>query len=273
MEGILRVSATDVAGIGPTVLEQERELSAQFTHIERLERESQAYSERIQRTLGGIGNLMHLVREHLQKSKSVRNHLQLLTFNSIIEASHLGIQAAAILAIARSIKGVSAEWSQVTDQSGQAMQEVLVLAKRTNELMEAFSEGSNEKLREAQAQTRAGLENLRTAAAFAAGQAQEMKAATDELHAKTTEVGNTVDLLDACFGRIDAVLTEIEDVQRRLEIDHPEVKERYDPAEVEQLFSASYTTEMERDVLRAALRGTELPVAQQTFAGNSVELF
>jgi hypothetical protein len=56
-------------------------------------------------------------------------------------------------------------------------------------------------------------------------------------------------------------------------MDHSDVKERYDPAEVEQLFSAFYTTEMERDVLRAALRGTELPVAQQTFVGNSVELF
>jgi hypothetical protein len=58
-----------------------------------------------------------------------------------------------------------------------------------------------------------------------------------------------------------------------LEVDHPDVKERYDAAEVEQLFSASYTTEMERDVLHAALRGTALPVGQPTFAGNSVELF
>ena len=66
---------------------------------------------------------------------------------------------------------------------------------------------------------------------------------------------------------------EIEGVKRQLDIDYPEVKERYEAAEVEQLFSVSYTTESERDVLRAALRGTELPVAQQTFAGNSVELF
>ncbi|MGA2983358.1 MAG: hypothetical protein ABSG32_06060 [Terriglobia bacterium] len=273
MGGILKVSATDVAGIGPAVLDQERGLSSQLAHIERLESESQAYSERIQRTFGGIANLMQLVSEHLQKSKSVRDHLLLLTFNSIIEASHLGVQAAAILAIAQSIKGVSAEWGQITDQSGRAMQEVLSLAKHNNELMGAFSDVSNERLREAQAQTRAGLSNLRTAAALAAGQAQEMKAATDKLQAETTEVGNTVDLLDACFGQIDAMLTEIEGVRRQLEMDHSDVKERYDPAEVEQLFSAFYTTEMERDVLRAALRGTELPVAQQTFVGNSVELF
>jgi hypothetical protein len=56
-------------------------------------------------------------------------------------------------------------------------------------------------------------------------------------------------------------------------MDDPGVKQRYDPDEMEQLFSASYTTEMEREVLRAALRGKALPVAQQTVAGNSVELF
>ena len=196
MDGILRVSASEVVGIGPVVLDQERELSSQLAHIEGLERESQAYSERIQRTFGGLTNLMQLVTEHLQRSKSVRGHLQLLSFNSIIEASHLGTQAAAILAIANSIKGISAEWSRITDQSGQAMQEVLNLVKQTNELMGAFSEVSNERLGEAQTQTRAGLDNLRTAAEFAAGQAQEMKVATDQMQAKTTEVGNIVDVLD-----------------------------------------------------------------------------
>ncbi len=100
-----------------------------------------------------------------------------------------------------------------------------------------------------------------------------MEVATDKMRAKTTEVGKIVDVLDACFGRIDAVLTAIECLRRQWEINHPEVKDLYDAAEVEQLFSASYTTQMERDVLHAALRGTPLPVAQQTFAGNSVELF
>ena len=100
-----------------------------------------------------------------------------------------------------------------------------------------------------------------------------MEAATERIQVKIPEAGSSVDLLNACFGRFDTILIELEDVKCHLEIDHPEVKEQYDAAEVEQLFSASYTTEMERDVLRAALRGTELPVAQQTFAGNDVELF
>ena len=273
MNGILRVSASEVVGIGPIVLDQGRKVSSQLAHIELLESESQAYSERIRRTLGGLSSLAQLVGEHLQRSKSVRDRLRMLAFNSIIEASHLGTQADAILAISTSIKGISAAWSQVTDQSGQAMHEMLDLVKQTHAVMEAFSQDSNERLRHAQSETRTALDNLLAAAEFAASQAQEMKAATGKMQAKIGEVGNASDLLDSCFGRFDAVLAAIEGVRRQLEIDRPEVKKGYDAAEAEQLFSASYTTEMERDVLRAALRGTALPVAQQSFAGNSVELF
>jgi hypothetical protein len=273
MAGILRVSASEVVGIGPLVLEQEEKVSSQLARIELLEREGQAYSERIHRTLGGLSNLVQLVGEHLERSKSVRDRLRLLSFNSIVEASHLGTKANVILAISTSIKGISVAWSQITDQSGLVMQEILKLVKQMNQVMEAFSQASNDRLHEAQVETRAGLDNLRSAAEFAAGQAQEMKAATEKMQAKIAKVGDTGDLLDACFGRFDAVLTEIEGVRSQLEIAQPGVKEGYDAAEVEQLFSASYTTEMERDVLRAALRGTALPVAQQSFAGNSVELF
>jgi ElaB/YqjD/DUF883 family membrane-anchored ribosome-binding protein len=273
MGDIMRVSTSEVVGIGPMVLEQEREVSSQLAHIELLERESQAYSGRIQSNLGGLSNLMQLVSEHLQRSKSIGDRLRLLAFNSIIEASHLGTQANAILAISKSIKEASAEWNQITDQSGQAMQEILNLVQQTNEVMKTFSEASNERLREAQTQNGDCLENLRTAAASAAKQAQEMKVATEKMQAKSAEAGSTGDVFDTCFGRIDSVLTAIEELMLQLEIDHPAVKEGCDTAEVEQLFSALYTTEMERAVLHAALGGKALPAAQPTFAGNSVELF
>jgi len=273
LSGIMGVSTSEVVGIGPVVLEQEREVASQLAYIERLERESEDYSARIQSNLGGLSNLMQLVSEHLQRSKSVRSRLQLLTFNSIIEASRLGAQADTILAIAACIKGVSAEWNQVTEQSGHAMEGILGVVKQTSEVMKAFSETSNQTLRAAQGQTRGCLDDLRSAARSAAGQAQGMKEVTEKMQAKIAEVGNTGHLLDACFGRIDSVLTGIEGIRRQLEIDHPDVTKRYDHGEVEQLFAASYTTEMERDVLRAALGGKALPVAQQTFAGNGVELF
>jgi hypothetical protein len=271
--GILQVSASDVAGIGTRVLGQERELSSQFARVERLERESEAHGERILHTFGGLSNLTQLVTEHLQRSRSVRDHLQLLTFNSIIEASGLGTRAAAILAIAQSIKGISTEWSQITERSGNAMKEVLDLEKCANEAMGAFSQASSGRLREAQGQTTSGLDNLRAAAAFASDRAQAMSDATEAMRAKISSVAESIDLFEGCLGRIDAMLAEMEGLRRQLEIDHPEAKKGFDEVEVERLFSTSYTTEMERDVLRAALRGTELPAAQASIAGNSVELF
>jgi len=210
MDGILRVSASEVVGIGPAVLEQGREVSSQLAYIELLEGKSQAYSERMQNTLGGLSNLMQLVGDHLEKSKSVHERLQLLTFNSIIEANRLGKQASAIMAIAKSIEGISIKWSLVTEQSRQAMQEIASLVKQTNEVMEIFSEAGGQELREAQTQTRAGLENLRTVAAFVGRKAQEMNFATEKMQARMAKIGNSSELLDACFGRFDAVLTEIE---------------------------------------------------------------
>ena len=273
MCGILRVSASELVGIGPMVLGNEREVSSQLAHIELLERKSQAYNARIQQTLEGLSSLLQFVGEHAQRSKSVRNRLRLLSFNSIIEAKHLGAKAEAVLAIAKTINDISSEWSQINDRCAHATGEMEILMKDATTTMEAFSEDSNERLREAQAQTRIGLENLRTAAAFAANQTGKMEAITAQMQAKSAEVGGTDELLDACPGQIEAILLQLEALRRELEIDHPEAKCLRDEVEVERLFSADYTTEMEREVLHAALRGTALPVAKPTLEGNSVELF
>lgn len=273
MDGIMRVSASEVVGIGPMVLEQERKVASHLTHIELLERDSQAYSERIQRTFGGLSNLMQLFSDHLQKSKSVSDRFQILSFNSIIKSSHLGKRGGAMLAIAKIIGRISEQWGEITGQSSQAMQEILKLLEQSKGFVEAFSDARNQKLREAQTETRDSLETLRTAAAFAVEKSSEMKIATERMQANLAGVGKTGDLLDSCSGHFDAVLAQVEGVRHQLKLDHPEVEEVHDPSEVEKLFSASYTTEMERDVMRAALCGGPLPVVQQTFGGNAVELF
>lgn len=270
---IQRVSTSGVLGLGPTVLDQERRLSSQLANIQQLEYKSQAYTGRIQHSLGGLANLAQSVGEHLKRSRSVRDRLRLLAFNSIIEAGQLGSKAGAVLAISNSIKEISATWSGLTEQSGLAMKEVSGLVKRTNAVMEAFSAASTEHLHEAEGQTRKGLDGLRTAADFAARQANGMTAAVEKMQTKVAEVGRTADSLDACFSRSEAVLSELERLKHRLKADHPGERLGYDAGEVERLFSAFYTTELERNVLRAALAGHALPVSQATMAGNSVELF
>jgi hypothetical protein len=58
-----------------------------------------------------------------------------------------------------------------------------------------------------------------------------------------------------------------------LEADYPGVKDEYDSAEIERLFSTTYTTQAERDVLRFAIYGTAPSIAQSCSIGNDVELF
>jgi len=127
MDVILNTSSNGLAGISPLVVEQEAQASAKLAHIELLESESRRYSERIRQAVGGHSSLLRLVGEHVEKSKTVRQLLHLLSLNSIIEASRLGDKANAILEIGKGITSLSTEWGQITDQSEQAMQEILKL--------------------------------------------------------------------------------------------------------------------------------------------------
>jgi hypothetical protein len=273
MDSIFRISASDLVGIGPLVLEQERSLSSQMSHIGALQSKIQAGSERIRGTLDGISNLSQLVAEHQQKAQSARNRLRLLTFNSIIEATSLGSQADTIRVIAGNIAEVSIEWTEITEQSGCALREILKLSGQVNEVMAALSQASSEKLKTAHLKSLASVESLRSAAAFAVVQSRDIESATNDMRAMIGNVGQTSELLDACFVRIDSVLARLEDLKLQLEHAHPDVRDKYDEAEIESFFSASYTTETERDVLHATIRGVAMSVTQPCLTGNSVELF
>ena len=270
---ILSVSASDVAGISPLVLQREQEVSSRLLHIEQLEREGEGYSERIRKTVGGRSTLIALVSEHTEKSKLVRHHLHLLSLNSIIEASRLGRQADAVFEIASSISDISVEWGNVTEQSETAMKEILRLMEKTSETMQVFAEGGDERLNEAQVQTRAGLRELKTVAAFAAQQAEEIESVTAKMRAMTSDVVNNGSLLDASYSKVDGVLSAVGELKVQMETADPELERGISAHEMESLFASSYTTQMERDVMHAALHGMPLPVAEQLGAGNSVELF
>lgn len=270
---IQHLSASDVAGIGPIVLNQERELSSQLAHIEVLQQKSQDYSGKIRGTIGGLSNLLELVNEHLKQSQVIRHRLQLLTFNSLIEAHRLGHRGAVVSAIANVTKGVSAEWDLIADQSRLALAEIMNLVKETNEMMEVFSEAGSQKLRDDREQTSRALDNVRDAAAFVASEAAQMQACTEKLQTHLATCGDTGDQLDVSFSQLDSALRQIEELTRQMQTNDPGLARPHDTEEIEPLFSSFYTTEIEREVMRAALHGSALPVLQQSFAGNDVELF
>ncbi len=273
MDGIQQLSASDVVSIGPTVLQQERDLSSELAHIEHLQQKSREYSGRMQSTLGGLSSLVELVNAHLKRSQTIRDRLQVLTFNSLIEAQRLGGRGAVVSAIAGLIQEVSAEWNAIANHSRLALTEILKLFERTTGLMEAFSESSCQKLREDQAETAATLARVRDAAEFVAREAAQMEVVTTSMHANVAAVADTGNRLEIRFGHLDDVLGPIGELVRDLEKNERQVAGSCDTAEVEQWLSSFYTTEIERHVMSATLHGTAMPVAQESFAGNAVELF
>jgi arsenate reductase-like glutaredoxin family protein len=166
---------------------------------------------------------------------------------------------------------VSEEWKRIAAISENALGKILDISESINMVMVNFSQ--SQRLDGTQEQSREGLESLRRAAAFAVAQGNKIEIAIEAIRTRSAEVGNITDLLEACFSRIDDVINYLQKTKKQLEIDCPDVREACASAEVEMLFSKSYTTQMERDVLHAALYGTPLAVAQECSTGNDVELF
>ena len=270
---IQRLSASEMAGIGSVVLEQERDLSAQIAGIEQLQQASQAHSQTVEDTLGGLSSLLEIVNDHLRRSERIRDGLHLLTLNSIIEARRMGQRGVVVSSLANLINVSSEDWNAITEESKQVETEIMDLVRQTDRLMEAFSEASSEKLRQDQRQTKATLEDVRKTAAFVDKQASEMHTITQEMQATAADVHRTQELLLASFAGLAAALSGVQGVSRDLAAAAPQVSGDQDVEQAEQLFSSCYTTEIERQILRAALNGTAMPVPQQTFEGNSVELF
>jgi hypothetical protein len=273
MGSIRQLSVSDLVGIGPTVLEQERELTAHLSQMDSLQQKNREYTGRIESTLTGLSSLRDLINEYQERSRSIRHRLQLLTFNSLIEAHRLGRRGVVVSAIANLIKEVSAEWTVIAEQSTLTLAEIMKLVQQTSEVMEVFSDARGQKLRDDQAASHAALENVRATAAFVASESAQMQVVMEKMQSDLTTGGDTGSQLHACFAPLDSALNQMESLIREFETRDPEVSRRFDAAEAERLFSASYTTEIERKVMSAALHGTDMPVLEQSLAGNDVELF
>jgi hypothetical protein len=270
---IVSVSASDIAAIGPFVHSQEQQVEAKLLHIEQLEEEGEEYSTAIRNTLGGRSTLLQLVQEHATKSMHVRHDLHLLSLNSIIESTRLGNKADAVSEIAKSISGISTDWGVITEQSDKTVEGIVSLVNETSTVIEVFSASGKERLAAATLSTRGGLDDLKRAASVASSKAEEMQVVTGELQRMSMDVDRNGKLLEATYGRIDRILDAISDFSAQLERSDPKVEDVSDLASMENLFSSSYTTQIEREIAHAALHGAALPVAQVAETGNDVELF
>ena len=273
LDGMERVSSSGLTEIGALVLEQEAELEGQLSQIEELERACERDDEEVQAPIQGLSSLMELVGEHLGRSREVRERLQLLTFNSIVEASRLGTKADAILEISQSIKRIAGDWSAMTDSSALVMEEILALVEEARSGIEACSVGGRNELTESGAESRRSLEALGQAARFVGSEAGAIEGAIEELRKKMAGVAAAAERLEGCFRRIEQTHEQLEACGQEWERDWPGAWESCDRAAIEAAYSSAYSFERERQILRSVLYDEAIPELDTAIAGNDVELF
>jgi uncharacterized phage infection (PIP) family protein YhgE len=270
---MLKVSGSNLAGIGPILRDREREVSARLANTESLQNKSKAQSEAIFHKVGEPSGLVQLIQEQVEKAAVTRQTLHLLSLNTALEADRLGGEGNAVLEISKGISDLSLEWGSITDQSGRALDEISELVELINSLTATFSQVEEHKLLESQSHVRDALQKLRATSEFAVRQACDIERGIGAMRSMAGGMTQSVDLLDRSYRQIDTILIGLEDLQLQLEANSSDSAGEYDPEEMKEYFSASYTTEVEREVLQAAFDGAAVPSVQQNLEGNEVELF
>jgi methyl-accepting chemotaxis protein len=271
---ILGVSSSELSGIGPLVLRQEKTLSSQLIRIKDLEQECGKDREEVQGALSGLSHLMKMIADHLRNSRLIRDRMQLLSFNSIIRSNNLGSEAAVMLEISKNISRVSGDWNEMTDRSEETMEEVLGLVGQAEEGMKGVSRGGDDGLDLAQDEIKCALRNLKAAAEGAAAGALQITDLTSSLYDKIESIRLGTHLLNGLVDTIGEALGQIEGVRYEIEAENPGIRAQLnDRVELENEYSARYTTEIERLILRAALFGDPVTAPQTVTEGNEVELF
>ena len=272
LESILRVGSSEVLAIGRSILEQERALSLQLTRIGQLEQECAADDREIDASLAGIGELMRITKTHLARSRQARDRMQLLNFNSMIEARHLGDQATAVLEITRNIGRISTAWSDLTDRSGNTLEAILGSSSRAEESHRCRARMSREDLSRARHESSAGLATLARAASIADSNGEKVQAAVTQMHDQSATLARIAGRLADSIALMEEARTEIQNARRQMEPCALPLTAA-DRQQIEDECAAIYSCELERRILRAALDGDEVPPSGAAVAGNDVELF
>jgi len=272
LEGILRIGSSDVVAIGAKILAQECGLSNQLARIEQLQQQCEADDAEIEICVAGLGALMRITRTHLERSRLARDRMQLLNFNSMIEARHLGSQASAVLEITRNISRISTVWSQLTDRSGRTLETILSSSARADEAHRARTRASMEALGNERRKTRSGLATLSQAAAIADHNGGEIEGAVAILHGEISILRRIAERLTQSLALLFEAREEIDRVGDTTR-SSTAVLTSDELQQIETECADRYTSELERCILRAALYGEPMPLAGTAVTAHEVELF
>jgi hypothetical protein len=215
---------------------------------------------------------MRITKAHIEQSRMARDRMRLLNFNSMIEARHLGIQASAILEITRNIGRISAAWSELTDRSGVTLETMFSSSAQAEETHRARTGASMEELCNARLESEAALRGLSEAASTANANGEKIAVSVAGLHSQIATLSRMAERLTQSTGTLAEARHEIEHAAGVAPLSAVDLSED-DRKLIERECSATYTSELERRILRAALYDEPLTDEKVTVIAHDVELF
>lgn len=273
LEGLFRIGTAEMLGIEAKILEQEQLLVKRLQHLEELDREAKTDDADVEFALAGLSGLMQIVRAHLDRGETARLRLVLLNLNSIVEACHLEGSAAVVLEVANQISRVAGSWSELTAQSGEAIEEALGRSARAELQARMAARATTEKLEKAQSESRSGLARLRQAAEISARHAEKIQNLVARLQGRIAQakawangLREQIRLIGDAIERIDQAELQWQPCDRHSPLP-------LDLHDLERELSVTYTAELERQVLQAALYGGAMPLNMPAVVSNEIELF
>lgn len=271
LESILEVSQSRLERVAPMVLGHEKQLFQRLVEIESIEKECQNDSVEVEEAFSGLSSLLALVSDNSQTSRITRDRLKLLSFNSVIESRNLGGKTGVMLEISRNITRIASEWGDIAQESASIQAEIQQLMDQAQAAIGVLTRNEHHELRAARLDIVSALDELRGAAQSNVANAASMGTLTALLHAQIDSARSLSRSLRAATMQMGRSIEELEALEAGMQVSA--AGQTCDLAALEAAYSATYTTEIERGILRAALYGQALPTGAAEMAGNDVELF
>jgi two-component system chemotaxis sensor kinase CheA len=257
LESIGTVSQARLERVAPMVLVQEELLSGRLRQIEAIERESAIDNSEAAEALSDLSGLVALAGEHAGIARTTRDRLQVLSFNSIIEARNLGSKADVMLEISRNVARIASDWGVMAEKSGEIRAELQQKMNETHGAIDSLKQEREQAAPNACSEIDSALGDLRTAARCSAGYAAEMAPWTAGLHEHieaARAISRSIRDMTAEIARSTEQVGEF-----RQSLMDAGCEGECDLAMLEEQYSRAYTTEIERTIMRSALYGQQEP--------------
>ena len=270
---ILRLGDVELLAIMAQILSLEKSLEDQGRWVAQFESEFDQHDHVNVQELAEFETMMQMVREHLEQSQKTSEHLQLLNLNSMVAAHNVGTQAASVLQITNSISRLATDWRGLTRESVGSMEHMLVSATSRGDETRIASDSTRAAISVIEEESRTTLESLRRISELGAGCQRRGQDAVRQMHSRVQQVHRSVEALRGVVAGISAACSDISLASQQSGRPDPLQLPEMQRHAIEQELCNTYTSEIERQILRSVLFGETMPSPDLKPHEGAIELF